>query len=142
MDVAAIVVLKFLHFIGLMMGAGAGIGQMVVAARIRRDAEGATAPLQAIRPIFGKVGLYGIVLLWVTGLALWFIRYGFVNLGVAYALKLVVATVLLGMILGMSQAMAKAIEAGRPPPAWLPKLGMATAPLTLLAVFLAALVFY
>jgi membrane-bound ClpP family serine protease len=73
-----------------------------------RKAEGGPPPaaLMALRPVFGKIGLAGIVLLWVSGLALWFMRYGFANLGAAYALKLVTATVLLGMILAMSQATA------------------------------------
>jgi len=93
----------------------------------------------ALRPFFGRLGLTGILLLWVTGLALWGLRYSFANLGVAYALKLVTATVLLGMILAMSQATAKMAKNGTPPPAWMPKLGMISSPLTFLAVLLAGL---
>jgi UPF0716 family protein affecting phage T7 exclusion len=142
MEFAAIVILKFLHFLGLMLGAAAGFGSMAVMMAARRNGEGPPpAPLMALRPVFGKLGLTGIVLLWVSGLALWFMRYGFANLGVAYALKLVTATALLGMILAMSQATASMMRNGTPPPAWLPKLGMATSPLTFLAVFLAVWVF-
>jgi len=142
MEYAVIVVLKFLHFVGLMLGAGAGFGSMAVMMQARK-AEGGKPPaaLMALRPVFGRLGLVGISLLWVSGLALWFMRYGLVNLGVAYALKLVTATVLLGMILAMTQATTNMARNDTPPPSWLPKLGMATSPLTFLAVILAVVAF-
>lgn len=141
MEFAAILVLKFLHFVGLMLGAAAGFGSMAVMMQARKTGGPPPPPLMALRPIFGKLGLTGIALLWITGLALWGLRYGFADLGAAYALKLVTATVLLGMILAMSQVTARMAKGGTPPPAWLPKLGMATSPLTFLAVILAVWVF-
>jgi hypothetical protein len=141
MELAIIVILKFLHFLGLMLGAAAGFGSMAVMMQARRG-DGAPAPaLMALRPVFGRLGLAGISLLWLSGLGLWSMRYGFANLGVAYALKLVTAAILFGMILAMSQATAQMRREGTPPPAWLPRLGMATSPLTFLAVLLAVWVF-
>jgi len=141
MEFAVILVLKFLHLVGLMLGAAAGFGSMAVMMQARKAGGPPPAPLMALRPFFGKLGLAGILLLWVSGLALWGLRYDFANLGAAYVLKLVAATALLGMILFMSRATARMARDGTPPPAWMPKLGMMSSPLTFLAVFLAVWVF-
>ncbi|MCG6113769.1 MAG: hypothetical protein MEQ84_01105 [Mesorhizobium sp.] len=141
MEFAVILILKFLHLVGLMLGAAAGFGSMAVIMQARKAGGPPPAPLMALRPFFGKLGLAGILLLWVTGLALWGLRYEFAHLGAAYVLKLVAATALLGMILFMSRATARMARDGTPPPAWMPKLGMMSSPLTFLAVFLAVWVF-
>ena len=133
-------VLKFLHIVGLMLGAAAGFGSMIVARQMRR-ADGPSPQLAAMRPFFGRLGLAGIVILWVTGLGLWLFRYDFADLGPAYSLKLVTALVLFGLILAMGTVHGRAMRNGTPPPAWLPKLGMATPVLTLIAVALAVWVF-
>ena len=139
MEFAIVVILKFLHFLGLMLGAAAGFGSMAVMMQARRN--GGAPALMALRPVFGRFGLAGISLLWLSGLGLWLMRYGLANLGAAFAMKLVTAAILFGMILVMSQATAQMRREGTPPPAWLPRLGMATSPLTFLAVLLAVWVF-
>ncbi|MEO3386142.1 hypothetical protein [Mesorhizobium sp. CAU 1741] len=140
MDLTVNFVLKFLHILGLMLGAAAGFGTMVVARQARRA--GAPSPeLMALRPHFATFGLAGIVLIWLSGLALWLLRYDLANLGPAYTLKLVVALVLLGVILAIYQVSRRAAKAGTPPPSWLPKLGMTTPILTLLAMGLGVWVF-
>lgn len=131
---------KFLHIFGLMLGAAAGFGAMAVARQTRR-AGGPRPELEALRPWFGRLGLAGILLIWVSGLALWMFRYSFADLGGAYSLKLVVALVLLGVILALHQVAGRAAKAGTPPPAWLPKLGMTTPILTLVAMGLGVWVF-
>lgn len=131
---------KFLHIFGLMLGAASGLGAMAVARQARR-AGGPTPELAALRPWFGRLGLAGIILIWISGLALWMFRYAFADLGPAYSLKLVVALVLLGVILALTATMRSATKAGTPPPAWLPKLGMTTPILTLIAMGLGIWVF-
>lgn len=132
--------LKFLHIFGLMLGAAAGFGSMIVARQLRQA--GRPSPqLTAMRPFFGRLGLAGIVLLWVTGFGLWLFRYDLADLGPAYSLKLVTALVLFCLILAMGTAHGRAVRNGTPPPGWLPKLGMATPVLTLIAVALAVWVF-
>lgn len=131
---------KFLHIFGLMLGAASGFGAMAVARQARR-AGGPTPELAALRPWFGRLGLAGIVLIWISGLALWMLRYSFADLGPAYSLKLVVALVLLGVILAMTTTMRNAMKSGTPPPAWLAKLGMTTPVLTLIAMGLGVWVF-
>lgn len=131
---------KFLHIFGLMLAAGSGFGAMAVARQARR-AGGPAPELQALRPWFARLGLAGIVLIWVSGLALWMFRYSFADLGPAYSLKMVVALVLLGVALAIAQITRSAARAGTPPPAWLPKLGMTTPVLTLVAMGLGVWVF-
>lgn len=133
-------ILKFLHIGGLMLGAAAGFGSMIIARQARR-AGGPSAELAALRPAFGKLGLAGITLLWVSGLLLWLLRYDLADLGPAYSLKMVVALVLLGIILAMSHVLRRSHRDGVPPPAWLPKLGMTTPVLTLAAMALGVWIF-
>ena len=132
--------LKFLHLFGLMLGAGAGFGAFVAARQARR-AGGPSADLAALRPQFAKLALAGVALLWLSGLGLWLFRYDLADLGPAWSLKLVVALVLLGVALALSRLNGRARKAGAPPPAWVPKLGMATPVLTLTATALAVWVF-
>ena len=75
-------VFKFLHILGLMLGAAAVFGAMVVARQARRA--GAPSPdLAALRSVFLTMALTGITLLWLSGLGLWMFRYDFVDLGAA-----------------------------------------------------------
>lgn len=131
-------IFKFVHIFGLMLGAASGFGSMFVARQLRR---GPTPELAAMRPFFGKLGLYGIGLLWVSGLALWVMRYDMAHLGPVFDTKMLVAMILLVVIAIMNIAFNRAKKASTPPPAWLPKLGMTTPVLTLLAVALAVWVF-
>ena len=133
-------VFKFLHILGLMLGAAAGFGSMIVARRMRA-AGGVSPELAALRPLFGRLGMTGITLLWLSGLLLWMFRYDFADLGPAYSLKLVTSLVLLGVILALHMIFRRAQKDGVPPPAWLPKLGMTTPVLTLIAMGLGVWVF-
>lgn len=134
-----IFILKVLHLIGFMLGAGAGIGSMVVARQLRRH--GPSPALAGMRPVFGTLGLAGILLLWLSGMGLWLFRYDLVDLGPAYQLKLLVSAVLLAVILIVFAVQRRAAAAGTTPPAWVPRLAMSTSLLTLIALVLAALVF-
>jgi len=133
--------IKFLHFLGLMLGAGAGFGSMIVARQIRRSAGVPTPQLAALRPVFGMVGLIGILLLWASGLWLYLSAYQGAPLGPAFHAKLGVATLLLLVIAAINLIAMRAKRRGTPPPPWLPMLGMTTPVLTLLAVALAVVVF-
>ena len=131
----------FLHFLGLMLGAGAGLGSMVVSRQIRRLIGAPTPQLAALRPIFAHMALIGVALLWLSGLWLYMGKYGGVPLGPAFHAKLTVAALLLAVAISITVIGRRARGRGLPPPPWLPILGMATAVLTLLAVALAVYVF-
>lgn len=134
------VVLKFFHILGLMLGAAAGFGSMLVARQARRAAT-PSPDLLALRPLLSKLALAGIILLWITGLSLWLLRYDLAQLGPAYSFKMLVALVLLVVVIVINVVNRRAASAGTPPPTWLPKLGMSTPILTLIAVALGVWVF-
>ena len=132
---------KFLHFLGLMLAAGAGFGSMVTARQIRRTVGVPTPQLAALRPIFAGLALAGVVLLWLTGLWLYIGKYAGGPLGPAFHAKLTVAALLL-VVAGIIMLVGRRNKnRGLPPPPWLPILGMTTPILTLLAVALAVYVF-
>ncbi len=132
---------KFLHFLGLMLGAGAGFASMIVARQIRRSAGQPTPQLAALRPMLGRMGLAGILLIWASGLWLYLGAYGGVPLGPVFHAKLAVAALLLIVIIAITVVAMRSHTRGVPPPAWLPVLGMSTPILTILAVALAVYVF-
>lgn len=131
-------ILKFFHIFGLMLGAASGFGSMIIARQMRRAPSPEVAKL---RPFFIKLALGGIVLLWITGLGLWIMRYDMAQLGRLYDIKMLVAAILLVIVIFMNMTLRRAVKAGTPPPAWLPKLGMSTPFLTLIAMGLGVWVF-
>lgn len=133
-------VLKFIHILGLMMGAAAGFGAMAVARQARRGGQ-PSADLLSLRPHFARLSLAAIVLIWLSGLGLWLFRYDLSDLGPAYSLKLFAALILLGVIVAIARINSRAAKAGTPPPAWLPRLGMVTSALMLIAMALGVWVF-
>lgn len=130
--------LKFIHIFGLMLGAASGFGSMIIARQMRRAPSPEVARL---RPFFIRLALGGIVLLWITGLGLWMVRYDMARLGRLYDIKMLVAAILLVIVIFMNMTLRRAAKAGTPTPAWLPKLGMSTPVLTILAVGLAVWIF-
>ena len=132
---------KFLHLIGLMLGAGAAFGSMAVVRAVRGAAGTPSPQLLALRPVFARMALGGIAVLWISGLWLYLGFYRGADLGGAFHAKLATATLLLLIVAAISIVGARAKAAGAPPPAWLPRLGMVTPVLLILAVGLAVYVF-
>lgn len=135
------VLIKFLHFLGLMMGAGSGVGSMLVLRGIKSSPGAPPPQLLAMRPVLGMIGLIGILLIWATGLWLYYSNYAGTTLGAAFQVKVAVAAVMLVFIIATNVAARRAMAARTPPPAWVPKLGMSVGPLALVAVLLAVYVF-
>lgn len=134
-------VIKFLHFFALMLGAAGGIGSMAVAMQVKRAEGPPAAGLLALRPYFSKVGLTGIILIWITGLALYAMNWTGADLGTGFALKLISGFLLLLAIIATTAMGARAARTGTAPPAIMAKLGPASGILSLLTVALAVYVF-
>lgn len=132
---------KFFHFFALMLGAAGGMGNMAVAMQVKRSEGPPPAGLVALRPYFSKVGLTGIILIWLTGLALYMMHWTDADLGAGFALKLASAFLLLAAIVTTVVLGARAAAAGTPPPAIVAKLGPASGLLSLITVALAVYVF-
>lgn len=69
-------IILFLHLLGLMMGAGGGFGSMIVMRRALAMAPEQAGVLRSVGPALGRFSLAGLILMWITGAALVFIKYG------------------------------------------------------------------
>jgi len=133
-------IIKFLHIFGLMLGAAAAFGNFAVARQVKLTAGAPPKELLALRPFFARTALVAILLLWLTGLWLYFDAYSGTTLGLAFHFKLASATLLLAAIIAVNIAVNR-MAAGGPAPSWLPQLHVATRILLVIAVALAVFVF-
>src|SRR3954452_20338588 len=116
-----IIVVKFLHILGLMLGAAAAFGNFAVARQVRLAAGAPPKELLALRPLFAKTALAAILLLWLSGLLLYLDAYRGADLGWAFHTKLACAALLLVAIIAVNLIVRRAAT-GTPPPSWLPQL--------------------
>src|SRR5687767_5221851 len=68
--------LVVVHFLGLAMGLGSGFAQMIMAGLMAKASVQDKAVLARFPPAMGRVGVIGLVLLWVSGLSIIQTRYG------------------------------------------------------------------
>jgi hypothetical protein len=123
-----------------MLGAAAAVGNFAVARQVKLSRGAPPAELLALRPFFARTALVAIILLWLTGLWLYFDAYSGVALGLAFHFKLGCAVLLLAAIIAVNVIVQRS-AAGKPPPAWLPQLHVAARILLVLAVAFAVYVF-
>ena len=135
-----LITIKILHFIGLMMGGGAGFGSMIVMGAIRRADDAGKAALMPLRPKLANIGLAGVVLLWLTGVGMALMGEGAGGMGLWFALKMLAAGALLAIaVYGL--IVRRKMAAGQAVPAFAAKLPMMSSPLAILAVIFAVLAF-
>jgi len=139
-EAAMLTFMKILHLFGLMMGAGGGLGGMLLGIQAKRAGGAPTPALIALRKNFALVTLIGVLLLWITGLWMWLDAYGGAVLGVAFALKILAAALILAFLIAARIATART-PAGGPPPAWLQRFGPVSGLLSYVAVALAVIAF-
>lgn len=132
-----------LHIIGLMMGAGGGFGSMIVMrSAASRPPEQAVA-LRSLGPPLARFAMVGLVLLWATGLALVWLRYGgFGGLPVWFWVKIafVLLLTLSALTTEFTYAQIKGGDAAAA--ARLPVLGPISGLSSILAVVFAAFAFH
>ncbi len=134
-------IVKFLHFFGLMLGAGAALGGMAVAIAHKRVGGGPPSDtIKAIKPIFGLFGLSGISLLWITGLIM-ARNVDPVLLGGLFYIKLLAAALMLAISVSLTVMAKKSAKAGVPPPAYFDTVSRTSGLLAIIAVALAVTVF-
>lgn len=129
---------KFLHMVGLMLGGAASFGSLAIAMRVKGDA---ASPLNALRPVFGRMSLAAILLLWASGLWLYLGFHMGADLGAAFGLKLAAATAVLGLSVWLNVMGARSARTKTPPPAYAAQLRMALLVFLFAAVALAVFVF-
>ena len=133
------VVLKVIHIYALIIGAVGGMGTAVIMAKADGPPSGQVV---SVLGLFRKFGIWGVLILWITGLAMAFQEHGTLALGPVFYVKLLAAAAMLVLILGSARIAAKARAAGTPPPgALLARLGQLGALMAFVAVVCAVIVF-
>ena len=69
-------VLLFLHFLGLALGFAVSFANMVMGRLIAKAAPAEKPVLGRFPPAMSKLGRIGLILLWVTGVALVYLKWG------------------------------------------------------------------
>ncbi len=131
------------HIIGLMMDAGGGFGSMISQREALKCPADQAVALRSIGPALANFSMLGLVLMWVSGLALVFLKYGgFGGLPSMFWIKsifistLTLAAIAIHVLYGQAKA-GNTIAATR-----VPVFGQIAGMSSLLAVIFAVLAFH
>lgn len=131
------------HIIGLMMGAGGGFGSMISQREALKRPADQAATLRSIGPALAMFSFIGLILMWITGLALVFLKYGgFGALPQMFWIKFIfISTLTLAAI--ATQVLYGQVKAGNTIAATrVPAFGQIAGISSILAVVFAALAFH
>ena len=134
--------LLFLHFVGLLLGAGPGAAQIVIMRRAAAASPEQAQTLRSLGPALANVSAIGIAILWITGLIMvWTEWGGFGSLPPLFWVKFAFV-VILTLITGYIHMTFAEIRRGNAAAASrLPVLGPAAGISALLAVLFAVIAF-
>ena len=68
--------LKILHFLGFILGFGGGIGNMVSGIKLSNLPPDSAPAVGQFQFTMGRISTFGIILLWLTGIAMVVLSYG------------------------------------------------------------------
>ena len=134
------IILKSLHFLALVFGAAASLGNIYLALSTGPHDLAAPGFTNMLRKLYRLTALGAIVTLWVTGLILMAWRHGIWIDGFAFNAKIALAALLTAIILFLN-AMAPRWARSGGPPSYVPVLHWLGAALLLSIVLLAAIAF-
>ncbi len=134
--------LVILHFLGLAMGLSTGFAQMVMAGLIAKAAPQEKAILGRFPPAMSRIGVIGLTLLWLSGIAIVMTRYGgFAILPRPFIFKLSAVVALTLAVIYIQILMPKAQKGDAAAAARIQTLGKLTGPLAILAIIFAVITF-
>jgi uncharacterized membrane protein len=110
-----VVVLKFLHYLSLFLAGGLGVANAMLFKNHQKAEMLPSPPVQETMMTLARLGLAAIIILWATGVPLTYQVYGSFDLGWAFHLKLLGATVLLGAVAFLNLHLAAQARSGNPP---------------------------
>ena len=93
-----IVGLKFFHYLALFLAGGLGVANGLLASAHKKAETPPAPPVLHVMKLLAHLGLAAIAILWLTGFGLTYHIYGGFNLGWAFHMKMLGATILLGAI--------------------------------------------
>ncbi|MGE0847682.1 MAG: hypothetical protein AB7L41_15555 [Flavobacteriaceae bacterium] len=136
--------LKIIHILALGLGLGLAAVKGIVGARVRAATPEIAAEHRTLQGTLGRVGAWALVAIWVTGLAMFFLRYGgdMAGLGGAFHVKMLFVVIFTGLTGYAMMTTARARREGKPAdPARMRKAGMAGGIALVLAVVFAVIAF-
>ena len=110
-----IVGLKFFHYLALFLAGGLGVANGVLASAHKKAETPPAPPVLHVMKLLAHLGLAAIVILWLTGFGLTYHIYGGFNLGWAFHMKMLGATLLLGVISFLNLHLSARAKIGMPP---------------------------
>jgi hypothetical protein len=135
-------VLLIFHFIGLMLGAGGGLGSTVAMGYANSLSETKAKAVRGLGPVFAHVSMAGLVVMWVTGVVLLFTKYSIGAMPVMFWFKMGFALLLTFAVVSIEMTHAR-VKAGDAKAALLlPSLGPMAGLSSLMAVIFAVLAFH
>lgn len=131
------------HIIGLMMGAGGGFGSMLTQTEALKRPADQAAVLRSMGPILSNFSFVGLIVMWISGVALVFLKYGgFGALPQMFWIKFISISTLTLAAIAM-QVLYGQVKAGNTIAATrVPAFGQIAGISSLLAVIFAALAFH
>lgn len=107
-------VLKILHVLAFTAGVGGGLANLVVLRALKSADPDAQKVLRGLMPRIGTMGFHSVLLLWVTGLTMWWLAYaGHGSLGIFFHLKML-GVVLLTIVIVSVRITVGRVKAGKP----------------------------
>ena len=134
---------KLLHTLALVVGVGGGVANLIAMGRMQAAEGPAKAAISGVMRRIGMAAALGLVLLWISGIALIYALYGgWAGLPLLFWVK-IAAVVALTVVSGVAQGLTLRGMARQtpPPPALMARLGRAGPVLALAATVLAVLAF-
>lgn len=136
-------ILLALHLIGLMMGAGGGFGSTITMRVAATRPPDHVAVLRTLGPIMARFAAAGLVLMWLTGLALVALKYGgFAGLPGLFWAKMIFVTTLTLAAIAVEITYGQVKGGDMKAAARLPLLGPIAGISSLIAVVFAVLAFH
>ena len=137
-----LIALKALHLLGLVLGLGFGLANIVIMRRMPGVPQDARPAMAALQKFNSRMGFGGIIILWVTGLWLFLAKYAGASLSGAFHAKLAAVVVLTGLAAWAQWLLGNAARTKQPPPSGTMRLiGMTVPALAAVAAALAVVTF-
>jgi len=110
--------LKIIHFLGLILAFAGGIGNMVAGMKLSSIPSESARAVGMFRLTMGKFSTLGLILLWITGIAMVSLTSGWaVFADLTFVLKFAAVLVVTGFSIAANITVARASKAATPPDA-------------------------
>jgi hypothetical protein len=137
-------ILKLIHVLAFSVGFGGGVAGAIVGIRSAKAEPSLRPILGGIQMILGRIGFICIILLWITGLWMFFRDYhgDAADLGLPFAIKILAVIVATIGSLGAQYVGIRFRRAGSPPPMDLMKrIGQTVVLAVLISIIFAVITF-